>query len=101
VTHSTPEPNEGIQHATAAIKSRLALVGERAIDVAAVSAGKFSPGPQAVYKQWAPFTAWYAANSETIPAAEATRYRADEPGAPVREPRQVVIGEMTTTFTAA
>ena len=74
----------------AVIKSRLALVDERgAIDVAAVSAGKFSPDPQAVYQRWAPFTAWYAANSETILAAEATRYRADELGAPVPEPRQV------------
>lgn len=74
----------------AAINSRLALVDERgAIDVAAVSAGKFSPDPQAVYQQWASFTAWYAANSETILAAEATRYRADELGAPVPQPRQV------------
>ena len=59
-----------------------------AIDVAAVSAGLFSPDPPAVYQRWAPFTAWYAANSETILAAEVTRYRADELGAPVPEPPQ-------------
>jgi len=97
----------------AAIKSRLALVDERgAIDVAAVSAGKFPPDPQAIYQQWAQFSAWPAASSETIRTAEATRYSADELGAPVPKPRQVfaigmnyhahaeVIGEMTTTFTA-
>lgn len=75
----------------AVINSRLALVHERgAIDVAAVSAGQFSPDPQVVYQQWASFTAWYAANSETILAAQATPYRADELGAPVPEPRQVL-----------
>ena len=36
----------------AVIDSRLALVDERgAIDVAAVSAGIFSPDPQAIYQQ--------------------------------------------------
>ena len=128
----------------AVIKSRMALVGERgAIDVAAVSAGKFPPSPRAIYDQWAQFTAWHAANSATVLAAEATSYRAGELGAPAPEPRQSlsavvpllpgdliftgtpagigwardpkvvlrpgdrlvtraeVIGEMTTTFTAA
>jgi 2,4-diketo-3-deoxy-L-fuconate hydrolase len=75
----------------AVINSRLALIHERgAIDVEAVSAGKFSPDPQAVCQQWASFTAWYAANSETILAAQATPYRADELDAPVPEPRQVL-----------
>ena len=74
----------------AVINSRLALVDERgAIDVAAVSAGIFSPDPQAIYQQWAQFTAWYAANPATIAAAEATPYGADELGAPVPRPRQV------------
>ncbi len=74
----------------AVIKSRMALVGERgAIDVAAVSAGKFPPSPRAIYERWAQFSAWYAANSEAVLAAEATSYRADELGAPVPEPRQV------------
>lgn len=74
----------------AVINSRLTLVGERgAIDVAAVSAGKFSPDPQAVYQQWAQFSAWYAANSETIRTAGATRFSAGELGAPVPRPRQV------------
>jgi 2,4-diketo-3-deoxy-L-fuconate hydrolase len=74
----------------AIVNSRLALVDERgAIDVAAVSAGAFASDPQAVYQRWAQFTAWYAANSAAIRAAEATPYRADELGAPVPEPRQV------------
>jgi 2,4-diketo-3-deoxy-L-fuconate hydrolase len=74
----------------AVVKSRLALVDVRgAIDVEAVSAGKFLPDPPAIYGQWAQFSAWYAANSETIAAAEAVRYRADELGAPVPQPRQV------------
>lgn len=74
----------------AVIDSRLALVGERgAVDVATVSAGRFSPDPQAIYRQWAQFSAWHAANSETIATAEATRYSADELGAPVPWPRQV------------
>jgi 2,4-diketo-3-deoxy-L-fuconate hydrolase len=74
----------------AVVRNRLALIDERgAIDVAAVSGGKFSPDPQAIYEQWAPFSAWHAANSETIGAAGATRYRADELGAPVPRPRQV------------
>jgi 2,4-didehydro-3-deoxy-L-rhamnonate hydrolase len=74
----------------AVINGRLALVDKRgAIDVAAVSAGAFSPDPQAVYPQWAQFTAWYAASAATIQAAEATPYRADELGAPVPQPRQV------------
>ena len=74
----------------AVINSRLALVDERgAIDVAAVSAGIFSSDPQAIYQQWAQFTAWYAASPATIAAAEATPYGADELGAPVPRPRQV------------
>jgi len=74
----------------AAIKGRLALVDVRgAIDIEAASAGRFSPDPQAIYEQWAQFSAWYAANSETIQAAEAAPYSADELGAPVPEPRQV------------
>ncbi|MGH3284580.1 MAG: fumarylacetoacetate hydrolase family protein [Streptosporangiaceae bacterium] len=74
----------------AVINSRLALVGERgAVDVAAVSAGKFSPDPQAIYQQWAQFSAWYTANSATILTAEAIRYTAAELDAPVPEPRQV------------
>ncbi|MDQ2876556.1 MAG: hypothetical protein M3Y33_17845, partial [Actinomycetota bacterium] len=90
MAHSTPEPNEGNSMRLAVINSRLALADERgAIDVAAVSAGKFSPDPQAVYQQWAQFSAWYAANSETIRAAGATRYSAGELGAPVPRPRQV------------
>jgi 2,4-didehydro-3-deoxy-L-rhamnonate hydrolase len=74
----------------AVVNSRLALVDERgAIDVAAVSAGAFSPEPQAVYQQWARFTGWYAANAAAIRTAEATPYRAAELGAPVPEPRQM------------
>jgi hypothetical protein len=74
----------------AVIKSRLALVDVRgAIDVEAASAGRFSPDPQAIYEQWAQFSAWYAAASETIRTADATPYSADELGAPVPEPRQV------------
>ena len=74
----------------AVVRNRLALVDERgAIDVAAVSGGKFSPDPQAIYEQWAQFRAWHDANSETIRAGEATRYGADELGAPVPQPRQV------------
>ena len=74
----------------AVIRGRMALVGEHgAIDVAAVSAGKFPPSPRAIYERWAQFSAWYAANSKTVLAAEATSYRADELGAPVPEPRQV------------
>jgi hypothetical protein len=39
----------------AVIKSRIALVDERGgIDVAALSAGKSSPGPRAIYEQCAP-----------------------------------------------
>ncbi len=74
----------------AVIRNRLALVdGRGAIDVAAVSTGRFQPDPQAVYEQWAQFSAWYAAHSDTIQAAEVTPYSADELGAPVPEPRQV------------
>lgn len=74
----------------AVINNRLALIGERgAVDVAAVSAGKFSPDPQAIYQQWATFSAWSAANSETIRTAGATRYNAGELSAPVPRPRQV------------
>jgi 2,4-didehydro-3-deoxy-L-rhamnonate hydrolase len=74
----------------AVIRSRLALVDARgAIDVEAVSAGRFRPNPQAIYEQWAQFSAWHAASSETIQAAEAASYSADELGAPVPEPRQV------------
>jgi 2-keto-4-pentenoate hydratase/2-oxohepta-3-ene-1,7-dioic acid hydratase in catechol pathway len=74
----------------AVVRNRLALVDERgAIDVAAVSGDKFSPDPQAAYEQWARFSAWHAANSETIRGAEASRYSADELGAPVPQPRQV------------
>jgi len=74
----------------ATVGNRLALVDARgAIDVAAVSEGRFAPDPQAVYEQWAEFSAWHAANSDTIRAAEPTRYRADELGAPVPRPRQV------------
>src|SRR5271154_1037976 len=75
----------------AAVRNRLARADERgAIDVAAVSEGRFSPDPQAVYQQWAEFSAWHAANAATtISTAEATPYRADELGAPVPRPPQV------------
>jgi 2-keto-4-pentenoate hydratase/2-oxohepta-3-ene-1,7-dioic acid hydratase in catechol pathway len=74
----------------AVINRRLALVVERgAVDLAAVSAGAFSPDPRAIYQQWAQLTAWYAANSAAIGAADAFSFRADELAAPVPEPRQV------------
>jgi 2,4-diketo-3-deoxy-L-fuconate hydrolase len=74
----------------AVVRSRLALVDVRgAIDVETASAGRFSPDPQAIYEQWAQFSAWYAAASETIRTAEATPYSTDELDAPVPEPRQV------------
>ncbi len=74
----------------AVINRRLAFVVEHgAVDVAAVSEGTFSPDPQAVYQQWAKFTAWYAAHAAAIRAVGAFPYRADELAAPVPEPRQV------------
>jgi 2-keto-4-pentenoate hydratase/2-oxohepta-3-ene-1,7-dioic acid hydratase in catechol pathway len=74
----------------AAVRNRLALVDERgAIDVAAVSEGRFSPDPQAVYEQWAEFSAWQAANSDAITAATATLYGPGDLGAPVPRPPQV------------
>ena len=69
----------------AAIKSRLALVDERgAIDIEAVSAGRFSPDPQAIYEQWAPFRpgtprtprrSWLPKQPATAPTNWAHRFR--------------------------
>jgi Fumarylacetoacetate (FAA) hydrolase family len=92
----------------AVIKSHLALVEVRgAIDMEAVSAGKFLPAPQAIYERWAQFSAWYAAKGDLIfTGTPAGIGRARDPKVVLRPGDPLVthaevIGEMTTMFTAA
>ena len=68
------------------VGGRLAVAaGDRWVDVATASAGRFSPDPQAVYDCWDEFVAWAAdgVDAEVFPATGAL-------GVPVPAPRQIV-----------
>ncbi|MEV4138951.1 fumarylacetoacetate hydrolase family protein [Dactylosporangium sp. NPDC049742] len=70
------------------LKGRLVLVtadGTGAVDVERASGGRFGPDPQAVYEQWADFTAWA---TEPLPAGEP--FAVEDLGAPAPRPRQVL-----------
>jgi len=75
------------------LAGRAALIFEGgAVDVAAASAGRFGPDPQALFDDWAAFAEW----ASTVPdAADASTGSATAPfdvadlGAPVPRPRQV------------
>ncbi|MGO9162079.1 MAG: fumarylacetoacetate hydrolase family protein [Streptosporangiaceae bacterium] len=69
------------------IAGRLALVhdGNRAVDVARASSGRFGPDVQPVYDRWQEFSDW--AGSATLPAAEP--FDSADLGAPAPAPRQV------------
>lgn len=71
------------------LSGRLVLVGadgRTAVDVGRASGGRFGPDPQSVYDRWADFTAWAAGAdlSASVP------FRAEDLGAPVPAPRQVL-----------
>jgi 2,4-didehydro-3-deoxy-L-rhamnonate hydrolase len=74
------------------LSGRLVLLGDdQAVDVEQASAGRFGPDPQAVYGQWAEFTAW-AADEEagaTQAGAVGTTYSPADLLAPVPRPAQV------------
>ena len=68
------------------LAGRLAIVvGDRALDVEAASAGTFSADPQAVYERWSDFAAW----AKTIDFADASPFNIDDLGAPTPAPRQI------------
>lgn len=58
---------------------------ELAYDVEKLSSGRFAADPQAVYHQWAAFTAWAA----TAEWDEGVRFAPESLGAPTPAPRQV------------
>jgi 2-keto-4-pentenoate hydratase/2-oxohepta-3-ene-1,7-dioic acid hydratase in catechol pathway len=61
------------------------IVGERAVDVAQASAGRFDADPQAVYGRWAEFTGWAAAAD--LPAG--STFEPAQLGSPTPRPGQV------------
>ncbi len=63
------------------------LDGDRAVDVADASDGRFGPDPQALFDDWPAFTAW-AKDAGAVPAS-APSFAVEELGAPVPAPRQV------------
>lgn len=68
------------------VGGRLAVAaGDRWVDVATASAGRFSPDPQAVYDRWDEFVAWAGEglDAEAFPATGGL-------GTPVPAPRQIV-----------
>lgn len=68
------------------VGGRLAVAaGDRWVDVATASAGRFSPDPQAVYDRWDEFVAWAGEglDAEAFPATGSL-------GTPVPAPRQIV-----------
>ncbi|WP_088318557.1 fumarylacetoacetate hydrolase family protein [Kineosporia sp. R_H_3] len=68
------------------VGGRLAVAaGDRWVDVATASAGRFSPDPQAVYDRWDEFVAWAGEGlgAEAFPATGGL-------GTPVPAPRQIV-----------
>jgi len=67
------------------LAGRLVIVtGAGAIDVESASGGRFGPGPQAVYDQWAEFAGWAASADD----AAAQPYEPARLGAPAPAPRQ-------------
>ena len=67
------------------LAGRLVIVtGAGAIDVESASGGRFGPGPQAVYDQWAEFAGWAASADD----ATAQPYEPARLGAPAPAPRQ-------------
>jgi 2-keto-4-pentenoate hydratase/2-oxohepta-3-ene-1,7-dioic acid hydratase in catechol pathway len=68
------------------VSGRLTLVTEEGgIDVETASGGRFGPGPQAVYAQWAAFRAW----AGDAPSPGAAPIDMNELGAPAPRPAQV------------
>jgi 2,4-didehydro-3-deoxy-L-rhamnonate hydrolase len=68
------------------VGGRLAVaVGDRWVDVAEASGGRFAPDPQAVYERWDEFLAW-AADGIAADAPEAS----GRLGVPVPAPRQLI-----------
>jgi len=61
------------------------VVGDRALDVERASGGRFGADPQAIFDDWAAFTAW----AEATDAAAAEPFDAHALGAPAPRPRQV------------
>ncbi len=68
------------------LNGRAALITDAgAIDLATASDGRFGPGVQALYEDWAALTAWVT-GADLSPAAP---YDETDLGSPVPEPRQV------------
>ena len=61
------------------------ITEDGAVDVARASAGRFGPDPQALFEDWAGFTAW----AKDAATADAAAFDVTELGAPVPRPRQV------------
>jgi 2,4-didehydro-3-deoxy-L-rhamnonate hydrolase len=61
------------------------VVGDRAVDVASASDGRFGPDPLAVYDAWDEFLPW----ARTVSAADSEPFDVEKADAPVPLPRQV------------
>lgn len=61
------------------------VTGDRAIDIAAASEGRFGPDPLAVYDRWDEFLLWAGG----APAADSEPFEVDNADAPVPLPRQL------------
>jgi 2,4-didehydro-3-deoxy-L-rhamnonate hydrolase len=61
------------------------VTGDRAIDIAAASGGRFGPDPLAVYDRWDEFLRW----ASGVPAADSEPFDVDKADAPVPLPRQL------------
>ena len=57
-----------------------------AVDVAQASRGRFDSDPQRIYEQWNEFCSW----AQSADISTATRFSADDLGAPAPRPRQVL-----------
>jgi 2-keto-4-pentenoate hydratase/2-oxohepta-3-ene-1,7-dioic acid hydratase in catechol pathway len=67
----------------------LVLDGERAVDIATASNGRFGPDPDDVYRAWDEFTAWAANTSAEDSGEDTVAIDRARLGAPSPTPRQV------------
>jgi len=67
------------------------VVGDRCVDVAEASGGRFGPAPGGVYDSWGPFFEWATTflSGPTVDAFAGEEFRAEGAGPPSPTPRQV------------
>jgi len=74
----------------ATIGMRLCIIrSEGALDVEAVTEGRFSADPQQAFERWDELQRWYAAHEEALAGVTAAAYETSDIGPPVPSPRQV------------